>query len=171
MKAVADGLCVSRSWILILISHGHITLNMTPESQASKDGHIQTAPAFTSASHDGQDNQEGRSSPQMPVKKRKVPSDLRQNLFMIFITMTQLVQMIPLGVGINSGLALGAALGAARIDSVWIVASYPLTQGAFVLIGESETLRMKCKCDQRFTKGLRLLQEAGWERYWVIRLC
>lgn len=64
------------------------------------------------------------------------PSDLRQNLFMIFITLTQLVQMIPLGVGINSGLAIGEALGASHISSVWIVASYPMTQGAFVLIGK-----------------------------------
>lgn len=55
---------------------------------------------------------------------------------MIFITLTQLVQMIPLGAGINSGLAIGKALGATRIESVWIVASYPLTQGAFVLIGK-----------------------------------
>ena len=63
------------------------------------------------------------------------PSPLRQNIFMIFITLTQLVQMIPLGAGINSGLAIGKALGATRVESVWIVASYPLTQGAFVLIG------------------------------------
>lgn len=63
------------------------------------------------------------------------PSELRQNLFMIFITLTQLVQMIPLGAGINSGLAIGEALGATRIQSTWVVASYPLTQGAFVLIG------------------------------------
>ncbi len=64
------------------------------------------------------------------------PSELRQNLFMIFITLTQLVQMIPLGVGINSGLAIGEALGAPHVSSVWIVASYPMAQGAFVLIGK-----------------------------------
>ncbi|KAB8233708.1 MFS general substrate transporter [Aspergillus alliaceus] len=43
------------------------------------------------------------------------PSALRENLFMIFITLAQLVQMIPL-VGLNRGV-------------------YPLTQGAFILIG------------------------------------
>lgn len=68
-----------------------------------------------------------------------VLSEARQNLFMIFITLTQLVQMIPLGAGINSSLAIGQALGASRSQSVWIVASYPLTQGAFVLIGTSLT--------------------------------
>ncbi|KAH6639609.1 major facilitator superfamily domain-containing protein [Boeremia exigua] len=62
-------------------------------------------------------------------------TNTRENLFMFFITLTQLVQMIPLGAGINSGLAIGEAVGATHIQSVWIVASYPLTQGAFVLIG------------------------------------
>jgi hypothetical protein len=74
------------------------------------------------------------------TKQEKIdgpPSELRQNLFMIFITLTQLVQMIPLGAGINSSLAIGEALGATRVQSVWIVASYPLTQGSFVLIGKS----------------------------------
>ena len=69
-------------------------------------------------------------------KSNTPPSPLRENVFMIFITLTQLVQMIPLGAGINSGLAIGEALGATPIESVWIVASYPLTQGAFVLIGK-----------------------------------
>ncbi|MCJ1266910.1 hypothetical protein MMC22_006795 [Lobaria immixta] len=68
-------------------------------------------------------------------KSNTPPSERRQNLFMVFITLTQLVQMIPLGAGINSGLAIGEALGATRMHSVWIAASYPLTEGAFVLIG------------------------------------
>jgi len=70
-----------------------------------------------------------------PPRNDAPTSELRQTLFMIFITLTQLVQMIPLGAGINSGLAIGEALGATRIQSTWVVASYPLTQGAFVLIG------------------------------------
>lgn len=64
-----------------------------------------------------------------------VTSNRKQNLFLIFITLTQLVQMMPLGVGINSGLAIGEALGASRIASAWVVASYPLTQGSVVLMG------------------------------------
>lgn len=60
----------------------------------------------------------------------------KENITLVLITLTQLVQMIPLGVGINSGLAIGRALGANDIQSTWIVASYPLTQGTFVLIGE-----------------------------------
>jgi hypothetical protein len=73
------------------------------------------------------------------------PSEFRQDLFMVFITLTQLVQMIPLGAGINSSLALGAALGATRIQSVWIVASYPLTQGSFVLIGACFPRQVPCR--------------------------
>lgn len=69
--------------------------------------------------------------------KTEMPSLLRQNVFMVFITLTQLVQMIPLGAGINSSFAIGAALGATEAQSVWIVASYPLTQGTFVLIGKT----------------------------------
>lgn len=63
-------------------------------------------------------------------------STKRQNLILFMITLTQLVQMIPLGLGINSGLALGEALGASTVSSTWIVASYPLTSGTFVLIGD-----------------------------------
>ena len=70
-----------------------------------------------------------------PPNDEVPPSELRQNLFMIFITMAQLVQMIPLGAGINSGIAIGAALGATPVQSIWINASYPLTQGSFVLVG------------------------------------
>ena len=72
------------------------------------------------------------------------PSAWRQNLFMLFITLTQLVQMIPLGAGINSSLAIGEALGATQIQSVWIAASYPLTQGSFVLIGTCMLGRVRC---------------------------
>ena len=82
--------------------------------------------------------------PPVPQKSPAPRSELRQNLFMIFITLTQLVQMIPLGVGINSGLAIGKALEASRLDSVWIVASYPLTQGAFVLIGRYSYVSFVC---------------------------
>lgn len=83
-----------------------------------------------------------------PINNMLLPtimSPQRQNLFMVFITLTQLVQMIPLGAGINSSLAIGEALGATNAQSVWIVASYPLTQGAFVLIG---------KCSSRLVSSL-----------------
>ena len=59
----------------------------------------------------------------------------RDNVFLIFITLAQLVQMIPLGAGINSGLVIGEALGGTQLESVWVVASYALTLGSFVLIG------------------------------------
>ncbi|KAK4038322.1 aminotriazole resistance protein [Parachaetomium inaequale] len=67
--------------------------------------------------------------------KSEDAGETRKTLFLVFITLTQLVQSIPLGAGINSGLAIGAALGAPPLASVWVIASYPLTQGTFVLIG------------------------------------
>lgn len=76
--------------------------------------------------------------------KNGMPSLLRQNVFMVFITLTQLVQMIPLDAGINSSFAIGAALGATEAQSIWIVASYPLTQGTFVLIGKAHQLLLFC---------------------------
>ncbi|ETI19980.1 hypothetical protein G647_08995 [Cladophialophora carrionii CBS 160.54] len=51
------------------------------------------------------------------------------------IVMTQFVQMAPFGAGINGALAIGKQLGATEYSSAWIAASYPLTQGAFVLMG------------------------------------
>jgi hypothetical protein len=62
-------------------------------------------------------------------------SENRNRFLLIFITLNQLVQCIPLGAGINSGLAIGASLGASPVASVWVVAFYPLTAGTFVLIG------------------------------------
>ncbi|KAK2015088.1 MFS general substrate transporter [Colletotrichum eremochloae] len=43
--------------------------------------------------------------------------------------------MIPYGAGINSALVIGEQLGVTPGQSAWIVASYPLTQGTFVLMG------------------------------------
>lgn len=56
----------------------------------------------------------------------------RQKTLMVFITLTQLVQMIPLGAGINSSLAIGEALGATNAESArcksWL--SYSITGGS-----------------------------------------
>ncbi|PVI06245.1 MFS general substrate transporter [Periconia macrospinosa] len=43
--------------------------------------------------------------------------------------------MIPYGAGINSALSIGKELAASPQQATWIVAAYPLTQGAFVLVG------------------------------------
>ena len=46
----------------------------------------------------------------------------------------QLVQMVPWGAGLNSSLSIVKSLGATPIPATWITASYPLTQGALVLM-------------------------------------
>ncbi|KAJ3550071.1 hypothetical protein NM208_g169 [Fusarium decemcellulare] len=62
-------------------------------------------------------------------------SIMQENMFLILITLTQLVQMIPLGAAINSGVAIGESLGATHIQSVLIVASYPLSQAPLFSFG------------------------------------
>ncbi|KAF2122650.1 major facilitator superfamily domain-containing protein [Lophiotrema nucula] len=43
--------------------------------------------------------------------------------------------MIPIGAGVNGSIGIGKQLHAPPEQAVWIAASYPLTQGAFVLVG------------------------------------
>jgi MFS family permease len=67
---------------------------------------------------------------------RETNNNPNKTIFLLTITLTQLVQSIPLGAGINAGLAIASSLSSpSPAASAWVVASYPLTQGAFVLIG------------------------------------
>ncbi|KAK3942748.1 major facilitator superfamily domain-containing protein [Diplogelasinospora grovesii] len=51
------------------------------------------------------------------------------------IILLQFLQMIPYGSGITGAANIADQLGISPSNAVWIVASYPLTQGTFVLIG------------------------------------
>ncbi|KAF4420174.1 putative MFS-type transporter [Colletotrichum fructicola] len=51
------------------------------------------------------------------------------------IILCQFIQTIPLGAGINGGLNMAQELGVSPAFAIWIIASYPLTQGTFVLMG------------------------------------
>lgn len=62
-------------------------------------------------------------------------SQMRKNIFMVAVVLTQLVQVSHFGLGINSGLSIAASIGASPIQASWIAASFPLTQGSFVLVG------------------------------------
>ncbi len=131
--------------------HGNDTLSPSPHQPTHSPASDLTSEhgkeTFSISPNDG-------SFPETTLQKSNTPpSERRQNFFMVFITLTQLVQMIPLGAGINSSLAIGAALGASRIQSVWIVASYPLTQGSFVLIGMCLPRRASLKAKPN---GMRL---------------
>jgi hypothetical protein len=66
----------------------------------------------------------------------KTITGTRANTFMFFTVATQLVQMVAFGAGINAGPVIAPKLGSPESGS-WIAASYPLTQGTFVLIGGS----------------------------------
>lgn len=110
--------------------HGNNALDLSLHHPNNSPANMQAKDTF-SASH----NENVVADAADQKSSHSPTSERQQNLFMIFITLTQLVQMIPLGAGINSSLAIGEALGASHLESVWIVASYPLTQGSFVLIG------------------------------------
>ncbi|KAH8820553.1 major facilitator superfamily domain-containing protein [Xylogone sp. PMI_703] len=60
---------------------------------------------------------------------------VRANFIAFFIVLCQLVQAIPYGAGLLAAIDIPKALGGSQSKGVWIAASYPLTQGAFVLIG------------------------------------
>lgn len=151
---------------------------MVHDASASEHGNDTTSPSpHLPADEHGKETSSispnGNMFPEATLQKSSTPpSELRQNLLMVFITLTQLVQMIPLGAGINSGLAIGEALGATRIESVWIVASYPLTQGAFVLIGKCSPHRLPSTAKW---SGMRLTmlfshKVAVWAPFMVIKL-
>lgn len=55
---------------------------------------------------------------------------------MILAVIKQRVQMITYGAGIVGVLKVGRAAGASNSLATWIAASYPLTQGSFVLTSD-----------------------------------
>ena len=61
-------------------------------------------------------------------------STTRKNVFMVSIVLTQLVQMSAFAAGVMSAPVLAPVLHYSLAKASWIAASYPLTQGAFVLI-------------------------------------
>lgn len=75
------------------------------------------------------------SPPLEKISSYERTSQAHKNILMVFLVLTQLVQMIPIGVGFNSSLSIADSLGASQIQAVWIAASYPLTSGTFVLMG------------------------------------
>ncbi|KAH8819292.1 major facilitator superfamily domain-containing protein [Xylogone sp. PMI_703] len=66
---------------------------------------------------------------------KKSQPTAHDHLIALFIILCQLVQAIPYGAGLVSAIGIPKAIGAPQSKSVWIAASYPLTQGSFVLIG------------------------------------
>ncbi|KAL5092466.1 hypothetical protein Trisim1_001719 [Trichoderma cf. simile WF8] len=68
------------------------------------------------------------------VSRATTVSKKRAYTFMILIVITQAVQMFAYGAGIIGAFTVGHAVGASDLQSTWIAAAYPLTQGSFVLI-------------------------------------
>ncbi|KAL6697389.1 major facilitator superfamily domain-containing protein [Trichoderma pleuroticola] len=76
------------------------------------------------------------SSIEQPNAEQGVPlSSLRAIFIAAVLIFTQLVQIAPFGAGVAAAASIGHTLNASESQSAWIAASYPLTQGAFVLAG------------------------------------
>jgi MFS family permease len=72
----------------------------------------------------------------------------------------QMVQMFAYGAGVVGALTIGRNIGISDVESTWIDASYPLTQGAFVLIsGRLGTV---------FGHKRILTIGAGWWIFWTL---
>jgi MFS family permease len=83
----------------------------------------------------GEQDDEAQLPPLEKSATTKTITGLRANSFIFFIVLTQLIQMIPYGAGINTAFIIGPQLGVPKEHGAWIASSYPLTQGSFVLIG------------------------------------
>ncbi|KAI9068001.1 MFS general substrate transporter [Trametes sanguinea] len=75
-----------------------------------------------------------------PLTARRIAhedlSDARKNVIMVSVVGTQLVQLVAFGGGVLAGRVVPAALGeTSQAANAWVAASYPLTQGAFILPG------------------------------------
>ena len=125
-------------------STGHLDVEKGHENDISGSGASSNG---KDVDIDGANAAVTESGPMLRAECAPQLSTFQETTFMVFITLTQLVQMIPLGAAINSGLAIGEALGASHIQSVWIVASYPLTQGAFVLVGMCPRAVYRAPCE------------------------
>jgi MFS family permease len=79
------------------------------------------------------DDRDGVAMEKSPTTKTL--TGLRASYFILFIVLAQLIQLVQFGAGINIALVVAPKLGASAAQGVWIAASYPLTQGSFVLIG------------------------------------
>lgn len=102
---------------------------------------------------------EETTSPMEKSTTNKMITGTRANTFMFFTVSTQLVQMIAFGVGINSGPIITPLLHAPAYGP-WIAASYPLTQGTFVLVGGS--------LGSKYGHKNILAFGAGWWVFWTL---
>lgn len=91
------------------------------------------APAKETAMKSGQASTPERVFNAAPMS---VPGRFRKVLIAALIITANLVQMTSNGVGITAALVIGHQLGidGGPAEANWIAASYPLTQGTFVLI-------------------------------------
>ncbi|KZV66056.1 MFS general substrate transporter [Peniophora sp. CONT] len=77
----------------------------------------------------------GEVVPTKALEHHELPMN-RKLVIMASVVGTQLIQIISFGAGLNTALAISSQLnGPSAAGAAWIAASYPLTQGAFILPG------------------------------------
>jgi MFS family permease len=79
---------------------------------------------------------------------------------MISVVLTQMVQMLAYGAGVAGALTIGRSIGISEVEATWIAASYPLTQGAFVLISG--------RLGSVFGHKKVMAIGAGWWIFWTL---
>ncbi len=122
------------------------------QTQGAADGGIQNDSANDTpwtTQPPSEDNPSLRRTTTVAESLQDAPK--RQLAIIVFVALTQMVQMYPYSAGIAGAYSIATSLysgnhhstqivpeSAQKIvagDSAWIVASYPLTQGSFVLMG------------------------------------
>lgn len=112
--------------------------NITTNSEEKRGPPNQDANTFREPKSEIMENNDLENG-QLPalnntVSRATTISKKRAYTFMILIVLTQAVQMFAYGAGIVGAFTVGRAVGASDLQSTWIAAAYPLTQGSFVLI-------------------------------------
>lgn len=116
----------------VSIAEDEISENVTPLDQLDQDLEIEKVKSKAS----GRNDVEAGTFPMLNTTTSRATafSKKRAYILMILVVLTQGVQMFAYGAGIVGSLTVGHAVGASDTLSTWIAASYPLTQGSFVLI-------------------------------------
>lgn len=120
---------------------------METHEEAPPDNQLRREASKASTAHPGDDEPQ----PHLTITKSLEHAPKRQIAIVVFVSLAQAVQMYPYGAGVASAFSVATSflndterstqvvpLGAeARIsaDAAWVAASYPLTQGTFVLMG------------------------------------
>jgi hypothetical protein len=127
-----------------------LTLYNAMDTTQEAPAHQQLQREASKASTVHADN-DGQLHPHLTVTKSLEHAPKRQIAIIVFVSLAQFIQMYPYGAGIGSALSVATSFrndsdrstqivpsgsfASISAEAGWIAASYPLTQGTFVLMG------------------------------------